>query len=115
MPISPKDPVGQARTQHNCHCLSWPWRQEILRKNVNCLTICLHRIRRSSSRGTPKALSKDGETTMRGRTIRLIVAIGVALVGISAIGSVIAYSAVERARVAQENATKPVPTSAPEG
>ena len=45
---------------------------------------------------------------MRGRTVRLIVAVGVALVGISAIGSVIAYSAVERARVAQENVTKPV-------
>ena len=41
-------------------------------------------------------------------TIRLVVAIGVALGGISAIGSVIAYSAVERARVAQENVTKPV-------
>jgi hypothetical protein len=45
---------------------------------------------------------------MRGRTVRLIVAVGVALVGISAIGSVIAYSAVERARVAQENVTMPV-------
>ena len=41
-------------------------------------------------------------------TIRLVVAIGVALGGISAIGSVIAYSAVERARmIAQETATKP--------
>jgi hypothetical protein len=41
-------------------------------------------------------------------TIRLIVAIGVALGGISAIGSVIAYSAVERAwMIAQETATKP--------
>ena len=42
-------PVGQARTQHNCHCQSRPWRQEILRKNVNCLTVCLHKVRRSSS------------------------------------------------------------------
>jgi hypothetical protein len=41
-------------------------------------------------------------------TIRLVVAIGVALGGISAIGSVIAYSAVERAwMIAQETATKP--------
>jgi hypothetical protein len=40
-------------------------------------------------------------------TIRLVVAIGVALGGISAIGSVIAYSAVEQARIAQENVTKP--------
>jgi hypothetical protein len=41
-------------------------------------------------------------------TIRLVVAIGVALGGVSAIGSVIAYSAVERARmIAQETATKP--------
>jgi NAD/NADP transhydrogenase beta subunit len=40
-------------------------------------------------------------------TIRLVVAIGVALGGISAIGSVIAYSAVERAwMIAQETATK---------
>ena len=37
---------------------------------------------------------------MRGRTIRLVNAIGGALVGISAIGSVIAYSAV--AWIAQE-------------
>jgi hypothetical protein len=43
---------------------------------------------------------------MRGRTIRLVVAIGVALVGISAIGSAIAYSAVTW--IAQEN-TKPLP------
>jgi hypothetical protein len=41
-------------------------------------------------------------------TIRLVVAIGLALGGISAIGSVIAYSAVERAwMIAQETATKP--------
>ncbi len=41
-------------------------------------------------------------------TIRLVVAIGVALGGISAIGSVIAYSAVERAwMIAQETAKKP--------
>ena len=45
---------------------------------------------------------------MRGRTVRLIVAVGVALVGISAIGSVIAYSAVERARmIAEETITQP--------
>jgi nitrate reductase NapE component len=44
---------------------------------------------------------------MRGRTIRLVVAIGVALVGISAIGSVIAYSAV--VWITQEIATKPLP------
>jgi hypothetical protein len=44
---------------------------------------------------------------MRGRTVRLVVAVGVALLGISVIGSVIAYSAVDRARVAQENVTKP--------
>jgi hypothetical protein len=44
---------------------------------------------------------------MRGRTIRLVVAIGVAVVGISAIGSAIAYSAVTW--IAQENVTKPLP------
>jgi hypothetical protein len=44
---------------------------------------------------------------MRGRTIRLVVATGVALVGISAIGSAIAYSAVTR--IAHENVTKPLP------
>ena len=103
-----KDPVGQARTQHNCHCLSRPWRQEILRKNVNCLTVRLHRVRRSFPHvAHPRPFQRMG-TTMRGRTVRLVVAVGVALVGISAIGSVIAYSAVERARVAQENVTKPV-------
>jgi len=44
---------------------------------------------------------------MRGRTIRLVVATGVALVGISAIGSAIAYSAVTW--IAQENVKKPLP------
>jgi hypothetical protein len=43
---------------------------------------------------------------MRGRTIGLVVAIGVALLGISVIGSVIAYSA---AWITQENITKPLP------
>jgi hypothetical protein len=52
---------------------------------------------------------KHVETVMCNRTIRLVVAIGVALVGISAIGSVIAYSAV--AWIAQENVTKPLPTT----
>jgi hypothetical protein len=49
-----------------------------------------------------------GKRSRKQFTIRLVVAIGVALGGISAIGSVIAYSAVERAwMIAQETATKP--------
>ena len=45
---------------------------------------------------------------MRGRTIRLVISVGTALLGISAVGSVIAYSAVERGRVVQEDVTMPV-------
>jgi hypothetical protein len=41
-------------------------------------------------------------------TIRTVVATGIAFVGVSAIGSVVAYSAVERAwTIAQETLTKP--------
>jgi hypothetical protein len=41
-------------------------------------------------------------------TIRMVVAIGIAFVGVSAIGSVVAYSAVERAwTMAQETLSKP--------
>jgi hypothetical protein len=41
-------------------------------------------------------------------TIRMVVAIGIAFVGVSAISSVVAYSAVERAwTIAQETLTKP--------
>jgi hypothetical protein len=48
-----------------------------------------------------------GETTMRGRTIKLVVAVGAALLGISMAGQIIADSSVEQARIAQENVTKP--------
>ena len=42
--------------------------------------------------------------------IRLVVAVGIAFVGISAIGTVIAFSAVERARmIAEEAVSKPPP------
>jgi hypothetical protein len=54
--------VGQARTRHNCHCLSRPWRQEILRKDVNCLTVRLHRVRRSSSHvAHPRPFQRMGD------------------------------------------------------
>ena len=47
-------------------------------------------------------------------TIRVAVAIGIALVSISAIGSVVAYSAVERAwMIAQDSVTKPFRSPAP--
>ena len=40
--------------------------------------------------------------------IRLVVALGIAFVGMGAIGTVIAFSAVERGRVGQEDVIKPV-------
>jgi hypothetical protein len=47
-------------------------------------------------------------------TIRVVVAIGIAFVGINAIGSVVAYSAVERAwMIAQESITKPFRSPGP--
>src|SRR5262245_46999697 len=89
-----------------------PSRQKILR-------ICevshsrLVRIGRSYVRmAHPKALATDG-TTMRRRkqfAIRLAVAVGLAFVGMGALGTVIAFSAVERARmIAEEAITKPFP------
>jgi hypothetical protein len=55
---------------------------------------------------------EDGGLIMRSRitqfTIRVVVAIGIAFVGVSAISSVVAYSAVERAwTMAQEALSKP--------
>jgi hypothetical protein len=50
-------------------------------------------------------------TAMRGRkqfAIRLVIALGIAFVGMGAIGTVIAFSALERARmIAEEAVTKP--------
>jgi hypothetical protein len=50
-------------------------------------------------------------TAMRGRkqfAIRLVIALGIAFVGMGAIGTVIALSALERARmIAEEAVTKP--------
>ena len=41
-------------------------------------------------------------------TVRIVVAVGVAFVGVSAIGSVVAYSAVERAwTITQDTVNKP--------
>jgi hypothetical protein len=54
---------------------------------------------------------KGWGTTMRSRkqfAIRLVVALGIAFVGMGAIGTVIAFSAVERARmIAEEAIIKP--------
>jgi hypothetical protein len=62
------------------------------------------------ARGAPKALATMG-TTMRDRkqfAMRLVVALGIAFVGMGAIDTVIAFSAVERARmIAEETVTQP--------
>jgi hypothetical protein len=54
---------------------------------------------------------------MRGRklfAVRLVVAVGIAFVGMGAIGTVIAFSAVERARmIAEEAITMPVQPPVP--
>ena len=47
-------------------------------------------------------------------TIRMVVAVGIAVVGIGVTGDVVAYSAVERASViTQENLTKPFRSPVP--
>jgi hypothetical protein len=66
----------------------------------------------------PRPLQRMG-TTMRRRkqfAIRLVVAVGLAFVGMGAIGTVIAFSAVERARmIAEEAITKPFRPPVPKG
>jgi hypothetical protein len=62
------------------------------------------------ARGAPKALQRMG-TTMHDRkqlAIRTVVALGIAFVGTGAISTVIAFSAVERAKmIAEEIVTQP--------
>src|SRR5262249_652216 len=88
----------------------WEGEAKIFFPDVRCVT---QRSKEIQLQATSKLCAsrtggpKHGELPMRGRDIRLVVAFGVALVGISAIGSVIAYSAVTW--IAQENVTKPLP------
>src|SRR5262249_22068968 len=104
---------GQARTRHNCH-LSLPESALASRnfaQNVNCLTVRLLHSGDYPCMWRSQALSKRWGTTMRSRkkfAIRLVVALGIAFVGMGAIGTVIAFSAVERARtIAEETITQP--------
>jgi hypothetical protein len=53
-------------------------------------------------------------SSIRQFTARMVVAIGIAVVGVVAIGSAAAYSAVERARaITQENLTQPFQSPVP--